>query len=259
MDYLDSLYNLQVKLVKLSMAMKSGVLAALALLVLVRGLSPVAAQEGDPFQPLRERMVARQLKTRGISDPRVLAAMARVPRHLFVSESLAPLAYGDHPLPIGSGQTISQPYIVAVMSELAEIKPGDKVLEVGTGSGYQAAVLGELTDKVFSIDIRPELAAKATARLRTLGYSRVQVKSGDGYQGWPEEAPFDAILVTAAATHLPPTLETQLREGGRLVIPLGPAGGLQILTRFRKTQGKLQEETRLPVSFVPLVQPEEGK
>ena len=238
------------------MAITSRILALLALLWLGSAASPAAAQDADPYQPLRESMVARQLQARGISDPRVLAAMNRVPRHLFVPEHLAPLAYRDHPLPIGSGQTISQPYIVALMTEWAEIKPGQKILEVGTGSGYQAAVLAELTDKVWSIDIRPELAAKAAGTLQALGYRQVQVKSGDGYLGWPEEAPFDAILVTAAATRVPPALEKQLREGGRLVIPLGPAGGLQILTRYRKTQGKLKEETRLPVSFVPLVQPE---
>jgi protein-L-isoaspartate(D-aspartate) O-methyltransferase len=231
--------------------------AAVVLLVLAIGLSPAATRDADSYQSLRESMVARQLQGRGVSDPRVLAAMNRVPRHLFVPERLVPLAYGDHPLPIGSGQTISQPYIVALMSEWAELKPGDKVLEVGTGSGYQAAVLAELTDKVFSIDIRPELAAKAAGVLKSLGYAQVQVKSGDGYLGWPEEAPFDAILVTAAATRVPPALEQQLKEGGRLVIPLGPAGGLQILTRYRKTQGKLKEETRLPVSFVPLVEPGE--
>ncbi|MBI4796505.1 MAG: protein-L-isoaspartate(D-aspartate) O-methyltransferase [Deltaproteobacteria bacterium] len=231
----------------------------MALLVLGSGLGPAPAQEADPYQPLRERMVTQQLKARGISDPRVLAAMGKVPRHLFVPERLAPLAYGDHPLPIGSGQTISQPYIVALMTEWAEIKAGDKVLEVGTGSGYQAAVLAELTDKVFSIDIRPELAEKAAGLLQSLNYRQVKVKSGDGYQGWPQEAPFDAILVTAAASRVPPALETQLREGGRLVIPLGPAGAVQTLTRFRKTQGKLQEDSRLPVAFVPLVQPEEGK
>jgi len=241
------------------MIIKSSGLAVVVLLLLVIGPHPAAALDPDPYQALRESMVARQLKARGISDCRVLAAMNLVPRHRFVPEHLAPLAYGDHPLPIGSGQTISQPYIVALMSEWAEIKPGDKVLEVGTGSGYQAAVLAELTDKVFTIDIRPELAAKAGSALKTLGYGRVQVKSGDGYLGWPEEAPFDAILVTAAATRVPPALEKQLREGGRLVIPLGPEGGVQTLTRFRKTQGKLQEDSRVPVSFVPLVEPEKGK
>ena len=238
------------------MTMKSRILAFLGLLLLGSLLSLGAAQAEDPYQPLRERMVSQQLQARGISDPRVLAAMTRTPRHLFVPEHLAPLAYGDHPLPIGSGQTISQPYIVALMTEWGEIKPGDKVLEVGTGSGYQAAILGELTDKVWTIDIRAELAEKAAKQLRALGYEKVQVKSGDGYLGWPEAAPFDAILVTAGATKMPPALEGQLREGGRLVIPVGPAGGPQTLMRFRKTQGKLQEETRVPVRFVPLVEPE---
>jgi protein-L-isoaspartate(D-aspartate) O-methyltransferase len=254
-----SVFSFQFKRILIFMINKSWVLAAVVLLALVMGLGPVAARDADPYQPRRESMVARQIKARGISDPRVLAAMNRVPRHRFVPEYLAPLAYGDHPLPIGSEQTISQPYIVALMSEWAEIKPGQKVLEVGTGSGYQAAVLAELTDKVWSIDIRPELAAKAASILKALGYRQVQVKSGDGYLGWPEAAPFDAILVTAAATRVPPALERQLKEGGRLVIPLGPADGPQILMRYRKVQGKLKEETRLPVSFVPLVQPEAGK
>ncbi len=230
-------------------------LAACTLLVIVMGLRPAAAQDADPYQPLRESMVTWQLKARGISDSRVLAAMERVPRHRFVPERLASLAYGDHPLPIGSEQTISQPYIVALMTEWAQIKPGDKVLEVGTGSGYQAAVLAELTDRVWTIDIRPELAAKAAGTLKTLGYSQVQVKSGDGYLGWPEAAPFDAILVTAAASRMPPALPQQLREGGRLIIPLGPEGRVQTLTRFRKVQGKMQEEKNVPVSFVPLVEP----
>lgn len=218
-----------------------------------------AAPETDPHGAPRLRMVDMQLKARDITDPRVLAAMGKVPRHRFVPKLLEGLAYGDHPLPIGSGQTISQPYIVALMTEWAEIKAGDKVLEVGTGSGYQAAVLAELTDRVFSIDIRPELAEKAAALLKSLNYPQVRVKSGDGYQGWPEEAPFDAILVTAAASRVPPALEAQLKEGGRLVIPLGPAGGFQTLTRFRKTQGKLREDARLPVAFVPLVEPGAGK
>lgn len=241
------------------MLIKSLFLAFLGFLSSGLGLDAAAAQGEDPYKPIRERMVSQQLKGRGISDPRVLGAMARVPRHLFLPEHLSPLAYGDHPLPIGSGQTISQPYIVALMTEWAEIKAGDKVLEVGTGSGYQAAILAALTDKVWTIDIRPELVEKAAKQLLALGYRQVQVKSGDGYLGWPEAAPFDAILVTAAGTRVPPALEAQLREGGRLIIPLGPAGGIQTLTRFRKTQGKLQEETQLPVSFVPLVQPRESK
>jgi protein-L-isoaspartate(D-aspartate) O-methyltransferase len=214
-----------------------------------------AAQALDSFEDARQAMVARQLQRRDITDPRVLVAMGTVPRHRFVPEAMAPRAYGDYPLPIGEDQTISQPYIVALMTQWAEVAPGDKVLEVGTGSGYQAAVLAELTDKVFSIEIRPELARQAAARLKDLGYGRVQVRSGDGYQGWPEAAPFDAILVTAAAPRVPPALTAQLKEGGRLVIPLGPAGGAQILVRYRKVQGKLVQEASLAVRFVPLVRP----
>ena len=239
-----------------------GKLGNSARLGLLLGLSCLIFGAGpgtDPYAAPRQVMVEKQLKARGITDPRVLAAMGRVPRHLFVPERLASWAYGDHPLPIGSGQTISQPYIVALMSEWAQIKPGDKVLEVGTGSGYQAAVLAELTDRVYSIDIRPELAARAARLLKSLNYHQVQVKSGDGYLGWPAEAPFDAILVTAAASQVPPALKAQLKEGGRLVIPLGPAGGAQTLVRYRKVQGKLQEEAHLPVAFVPLVEPEGEK
>jgi protein-L-isoaspartate(D-aspartate) O-methyltransferase len=214
-----------------------------------------AALALDSFQDARQAMVARQLQRRDITDPRVLIAMGKVPRHRFVPEALASRAYGDYPLPIGEDQTISQPYIVALMTQWAEVAPGDKVLEVGTGSGYQAAVLAELTDQVWSIEILPELARQAAARLKDLGYGRVRVRSGDGYQGWPEAAPFDAILVTAAAPRVPPALTAQLKEGGRLVIPLGPPGGVQNLVRWRKVQGKLVEEASLPVRFVPLVHP----
>jgi protein-L-isoaspartate(D-aspartate) O-methyltransferase len=227
------------------------------LLFLFPGLQNMAAAAGpDSFEAKRQAMVARQLKARDITDPRVLTAMGKVPRDRFVPEDLSSLAYEDHPLPIGLGQTISQPYIVALMTQWAEIKPGDKVLEVGTGSGYQAAVLAELTDRVFSIELLPELAEAARTRLRDLGYGRVQVKSGDGYQGWPEEAPFDAILVTATAPEVPPALKEQLKEGGRLVIPVGPAGSVQELLLLRKVKGDLKEEQRVPVRFVPLVKPE---
>ena len=213
------------------------------------------AQSEEEFQAARQHMVARQLKGRDITDERVLVAMAKVPRHRFVPEFLAPLAYGDHPLPIGSQQTISQPYIVALMTHWAAVQPQDKVLEVGTGSGYQAAVLAELTDKVFTIELRPELAQSAAQHLAALGYGQVKVKCGDGYAGWPEEAPFAAILVTAAASQVPPALAAQLQEGGRLIIPLGPVGGFQTMSIFKKTQGQLKEENRVPVSFVPLVEP----
>ena len=217
------------------------------------GLGAGAALALDSFEDARQAMVARQLQRRDITDPRVLVAMGTVPRHRFMPEALASRAYGDYPLPIGGDQTISQPYIVALMTQWAEVAPGDKVLEVGTGSGYQAAVLAELAENVFSVEIRPELARQAAARLKTLGYDRVQVRSGDGYQGWPEAAPFDAILVTAAATRVPPPLTAQLKEGGRLVLPLGPPGGPQTLMRYRKLKGKLVQEASLAVRFVPLV------
>ena len=228
----------------------SGVILIAALVALVQG-----AGSDDGFRETRQTMVARQLQRRDITDPRVLIAMGTVPRHRFVPEVLASQAYGDHPLPIGSGQTISQPYIVALMTQWAEVHPGDRVLEVGTGSGYQAAVLAELTDRVFTIELLPELARQAVARLKDLGYGRVQVRSGDGYQGWPDEAPFDAILVTAAAPRVPQALESQLKEGGRLVIPLEAHYGDQTLVQFRKVGGKLREEATLPVRFVPLVHP----
>ncbi len=221
--------------------------------VAASGISPLPAQTWD--EVARESMVAQQLKGRDITDPRVLAAFGKVPRHRFAPERLATLAYGDHPLPIGSGQTISQPYIVAIMTQWAELKPGDKVLEIGTGSGYQAAILAELTDKVFTIELLPELAEAAGARLKSLGYGKVRGKTGDGYLGWPEETPFAAILVTAAAPRVPAALEAQLGEGGRLVIPVGPPGLPQVLFRYRKVRGKLLEEARTPVRFVPLVQP----
>ena len=219
------------------------------------GAGAAADRAPDGFEDARQAMVARQLQRRDITDPRVLVAMGTVPRHRFVPAALVSRAYGDYPLPIGEDQTISQPYIVALMTQWAGVAPGDRVLEVGTGSGYQAAVLAELTEQVFSIEIRPELARQAATRLKDLGYGRVQVRSGDGYQGWPEAAPFDAILVTAAAARVPPALTAQLKEGGRLVIPLGPPGGAQTLMRYRRVQGKLVEEASLAVRFVPLVRP----
>jgi len=226
-------------------------------LIMIAGLAvrAPAGMEAENFQPARQAMVSRQLQGRDITDPKVLAAMGRVPRQRFVPDALASQAYGDYPLPIGWGQTISQPYIVALMTQWAQVPPGAKVLEVGTGSGYQAAVLAELTDKVFTIELVPELARRAAARLTALGYSRIRVRCGDGYQGWPEEAPFDAIVVTAAAARVPEALKRQLAEGGRLVIPLGPAGGAQTLVRYRKVRGKLVAEASLPVRFVPLVRP----
>ncbi len=207
----------------------------------------------DPFAEERFLMVATTIEARGVTNPDVLGAMRDVPRHAFVPAEYLNRAYGDHPLPIGYGQTISQPYIVAWMTELLELKAGDKVLEIGTGSGYQAAVLAQLGYvDVYSIEIIPELAESAAARLQSLGYLRVQVRQGDGYYGWPEQAPFDAIIVTAAPDHLPAPLAAQLAEGGRLVIPIGPPGGYQSLWKFVNEGGELKAYDLGGVAFVPL-------
>lgn len=206
----------------------------------------------DVFEQERLRMVTETIEARGITNPDVLRAMRTVPRHLFVPEAYLQMAYEDHPLPIGYGQTISQPYIVAWMTELLELKPGDKVLEIGTGSGYQAAVLAALGYvEVYSIEIIPELAESAAARLAQLGYE-VKTMFGDGYYGWPQYAPFDAIIVTAAPDHLPSPLVAQLKAGGRLVIPIGPPGGYQVLWKFVMQNGELKGYSLGGVAFVPL-------
>jgi len=208
----------------------------------------------DPYAPQRARMVEDQLRARGIRDRAVLAAMGRVPRHRFVPEQVRHLAYADGALPIGFDQTISQPYIVAYMTEAAEIGPRERVLEIGTGSGYQAAVLAELARDVYSVEIVPRLAARAESTLRALGYRNVHTRTGDGYAGWKEHAPYHAILVTAAPDHVPPALVEQLAVGGRMVIPVGT--GQQEMRVIRKTNAGVVEETTIPVMFVPLVRPE---
>ena len=197
-------------------------------------------------------MVRDQIAARGVKDAAVLRAMRKVLRHLFVPESLRGESYGDYPLPIGGGQTISQPYIVAFMTESLGLKAGDKVLEIGTGSGYQAAVLACLTDAVYSIEIDPELARRAATVLAGAGFPEVRIKAGDGFFGWPEEAPFDAILVACAADRVPPRLLEQLREGGRLVIPLEKQPAYQVLTLFTKKSGRAQARELLDVRFVPM-------
>ena len=250
----------------------AGIVASLLLLLFSTlpnafGQSEEKAQISDPteknwtpprvseFQEERAHMVQTQMVQRrpAIRDTSVLEAMRQVPRHLFVPWSLQRQAYADHPLPIGHGQTISQPYIVALMTEALEMKPGAKVLEIGTGSGYQAAVLFEQTPSVFTMEIIGALGNKARERLQKLGYSTVKVKVGDGYFGWPEEAPFDGIIVTCAAGHIPPPLIEQLREGGRMVIPVGGTYEVQRLMVVTKDkQGRVRTRELLPVRFVPM-------
>src|SRR6266498_5872537 len=206
---------------------------------------------GLDFAAQRQRMVQQQLTTRGISDARVLGAMAKVPREEFVAPESRVASYEDGPLPIGYGQTISQPYIVAFMTEQLRPKPSDRVLEIGTGSGYQAAILAELVSEVYSIEITEALAKDAEATLRRLGYKNVHAKVGDGYRGWPEHAPFDAITVTCAPDHVPQPLIDQLKEGGRMIIPVGGFGN-QELYLLEKKSGQLQRRAVLPVRFVPM-------
>jgi protein-L-isoaspartate(D-aspartate) O-methyltransferase len=210
----------------------------------------------------REQMVQSQmvLRSPAVRDAAVLEAMRRVPRHLFVSEHLQSVAYADRPLPIGHGQTISQPFIVAFMTEALQVEPGAKILEIGTGSGYQAAVLSELTLEVFTIEIIRSLGEEASQRLQRLGYRTVRVRVGDGYYGWPEEAPFDGIIVTCAAGHIPPPLLKQLRTGGRMVIPLGEVYEVQRLMLVTKDKsGTIQTRELLPVAFVPMTGAIRGK
>ena len=216
--------------------------------------APARATQQDTFALARARMVEVQIKGEGIRDSAVLAAMNRVPRHRFVLAEYLQHAYADSPLPIGLEQTISQPYIVAYMTEAAMLSPSDKVLEIGTGSGYQAAVLAELVKDVYTIELLPELAQRAADVLKELGYANIHARTGDGYAGWKEHAPFDAILVTAAPDHVPPALVEQLAVNGRMVIPVGTdEQELRVLTK--QSNGKVIEKRVLPVRFVPLVRP----
>jgi len=207
-------------------------------------------RRGD-WDAARERMVETQLRGRGINDARVLAAMRKVPRHLFVPEPLRAWAYDDSPVPIGLDQTISQPYIVAFMTQALDVRPGHRVLEIGTGSGYQAAVLAELTDQVYSIEVLAPLAERARATLAGLGYDHVSVRAGNGYFGWPEHAPFDRIIVTAAPPEVPAALVEQLEVGGLMAIPVGTRD--QTLLVLRRTSGGMETLHTLPVRFVPMV------
>jgi protein-L-isoaspartate(D-aspartate) O-methyltransferase len=211
----------------------------------------ISGTGSDPRTAERENMVKFSIENRDVSDPDVLAAMRSVPRHLFVLEPYQGLAYADQPLPIGYGQTISQPYIVALMTEALDLKKGDRVLEIGTGSGYQAAILAEMGMEVYTIEIIPELEASAKAQLAEMEYVNVQTRNADGYFGWEEEAPFDAVIVTAAPDHLPQPLIQQLADGGRMVVPIGPIGAVQTLWLFSKQGEDLVAKNLGPVSFVP--------
>jgi len=230
--------------------------------MLALGACSAEQPEGDATPPddrlarrgERERMVNSRIAARGIRDARVLAALAAVPREWFVPPEQQPFAYEDEALPIAAGQTISQPYIVALMTEAVALQPGARVLEIGTGSGYQAAVLAELTPHVFSIEYVPELAASARATLRTHGYDSIALRQGDGYTGWPEAAPFDAILVTAAPPAVPQPLIDQLRPGGRLCIPVDTADGRQdLLLITKQADGSIERTSLIPVRFVPML------
>ncbi len=204
------------------------------------------------FAEEREQMVNSQIKERGITDTRVVEAMMKVPRHLFVPEPYTSGAYDDTPLPIGYNQTISQPYIVAFMTEALQLKPTDHVLEIGTGSGYQAAILAEICDSVYTIDIIKQLTDGAGKILDQLGYKNIMIRHGDGYLGWPEHGPFNAIIVTCAATQVPQALQDQLAEGGRMIIPVGEQG-VQELILMKKKNGRFRQESVLPVRFVPMI------
>ena len=211
----------------------------------------VFAQEIDTFDAKRQEMISHQIKNRGITDGKVLEAMEKVRRHLFVPDALRGMAYEDRPLPIGHDQTISQPYIVAYMTQAARPRPDDRVLEIGTGSGYQAAILAEIVKEVYTIEIIEPLADSASSRLLNMGYQNITVKWGDGYKGWVEYAPFDAIIVTAAPSEIPENLIDQLEIGGRMVIPVGTS--FQELYLITRTESGFDKKPILPVRFVPMV------
>lgn len=215
--------------------------------------SAAAQQSERRFAEARAALV-QELRLQGIDSERVLDALGRVPRERFVLPEYVDQAYGNYPLPIGHRQTISQPYVVALMSEVLDLQPGDRVLEIGTGSGYQAAILAELDCEVFTLEIIEDLAAGAAALLQDLGYERIHVLHGDGYLGWPEEAPFDKVIVTAAPEEIPAALVDQLRIGGKMIIPVGPQGAVQQLTLLEKrADGEVETTAIIPVAFVPMV------
>jgi protein-L-isoaspartate(D-aspartate) O-methyltransferase len=220
-----------------------------------KSIPPSQSYQEPWWKPKAEQMVINQIISRGVTDNRVIEVMKTTPRHLFVPQDAIEYAYNDHPLPIGYGQTISQPYIVALMTELLNLKGDEKVLEIGTGSGYQAAVLSQLTDSCYSIEVVKELAEISASRLKDLGYNNVVVKWGDGYKGWPEHAPFDGIIITAAPEKIPEELISQLKTGGKMVVPVGTL--YQNLLVIIKTNKGYQQRNIIPVRFVPMVHPDE--
>ena len=242
------------RIVSMKRSLARGLLALIMLAACTAGLA-----QSDPFEARRLQMVRQDIEGRGIRDTLVLNAMRKVPRHLFVEESLRSQAYNDYPLPIGERQTISQPYVVALMTEALRLKGGERVLEVGTGSGYQASILAEIAKEVFTIEIRPELYEKTRDKLEKMGYRNIRAKLGDGYLGWPEHAPFDAIIITASTDRMPPPLFYQLKEGGRMIMPLGSTTFHQKLTLVTKKQGKAEVKELDPVAFVPLVREGQSK
>jgi len=227
-------------------------LAAVVVFILVLAVAHFAAQERDPYYEKRIRMVDDQLIGRGIHDERVIDAMRAVRRDQFVPEDKRSYAYVDGPLPIGYGQTISQPFTVALMTQLLDLEPGMSVLEIGTGSGYQAAVLAEITDQVYSVEVIPELASQAEENLRGQGYKDVDLLQADGYYGWPEHAPYDRIIVTAAPSTVPPPLFDQVKGGGKMVIPVGPRGGIQTMWLITRDGDAFNWENHGSFRFVPL-------
>ncbi len=250
------IYSMKNRLLQIIRCLVAGI-GAFSIIVIIPGaMASLSGQ--DRYAEARENMVKYQIEAEGVRNKATLDAMRKVPRHLFVPDALKSMAYHDTPLPIGYDQTISQPYMVAYMTEAIRPGAGMKVLEIGTGSGYQAAVLAEIVDDVYTIEIVEPLGKASAALLSRLGYSNVHVRIGDGFAGWPEKAPFDAIVVTAAAGELPPPLFAQLKEGGRMVIPLGKPGSVQTLVLITKIKGKAVRRSLLPVRFVPFVR-EEGE
>ncbi len=231
---------------RVKILLKAGILS-----VIIMGVGMIPGYGADDFTAEKHMMVEDQIKSRGVTDKRVLKAMEKVERHLFVPEDLVSEAYVDSPLPIGLGQTISQPYIVALMTEAARVTSSSRVLEIGTGCGYQAAVMGEIAGEVYTIEIIKELAEVAAKRLEGMGYKNIKVKCGDGYEGWPEYAPFDAIIVTASPPELPVELIDQLVVGGRMVIPVGSF--VQELYVVTRTKTGYEQKPLIPVRFVPMV------